>query len=119
MKRKISLIVLTLALVACSGKFVNNSFKSLTISKQTYESSLQILGDLYKQGQLPEDVKEKAISLGRIYKATHNEAVAALLQYQQSGTEDDKQKYMELSIDVGKRLADLLAYIQPYVKGGI
>ena len=117
MKRKMNLaIVVSAMIVACAGGFVNNSYKSLSVSKEAYTGSLSILGDLYKQGQVGEDVKKQAIELGRAYQFAHNEAVSALLAYQSSGAATDKQRSLETMARVSASLSKLLDFVRPYLK---
>ena len=117
MKRKLVPIILVLFLVACAGNFVSNGYKTLSVSKEAYDSSLSILGDLYKKGQVGEDVKAKAIELGTLYKAAHNEAAGALLAYQSSGSQKDRDRYALAIKDASERLSRLLEYIKPYIGG--
>ena len=79
------ILLLALMLLSCANSFTKNAFDTLSISKETYNSTLSIAGDLYKQGLMSEEQKNEAIKLGNAYKLVHNEAVGALLNYKTSG----------------------------------
>ena len=108
-----------LALVACAS-FSQNAYKSLAVSQQTYDVTLSALGDLYKQGKVSAQVKDKAIEIGNLYKAAHNSAVQALLDYDKAtdqATQDaKKQIYMKQIAEASKQLAALLELAKPYVE---
>lgn len=113
------LILVALALVACAS-FSQNAYRSLVVSQQTYDTTLSVMGDLYKAGKLTEAQKEKAISIGRAYQAAHNKAVTALLVYETSDQSNEaatKLAYQQAAADAAKILADLVAYAEPYIGG--
>jgi hypothetical protein len=113
------LIFVVMALVACAS-FSQNAYRSLVVSQQTYDTTLSVLGDLYKAGKLTEAQKEKAISIGRAYQKAHNDAVTALLLYEtsdQSTAEAKKLAYQKAAADAAKILAELVAYAAPYIGG--
>ena len=110
------ILLLALMLLSCANSFTKNAFDTLSISKETYNSTLSIAGDLYKQGLMSEEQKNEAIKLGNAYKLVHNEAVGALLNYKTSGyTEESKESYLNLMKDVSARLANLLDYLKPFI----
>lgn len=117
MKRKalLTFLLVALCLVACS-QFVTNAYRGLMVSKEAYDAALSAMGDLYKEGVIGEQEKEKAIELGRIYKQAHNDAVAALEAYEASGAETDKDKYLFAVGAASAALADLIAYCRPYLE---
>lgn len=110
--------LLSVGLVACTATFTRDAYRTLAVSQQTYDGTLSALGDMYKQGLVNEATKDKAIELGRFYKAAHNEAVAALLAYETNPTPDGKKKYLDLAADASKRLADLITFAKPFLTGG-
>jgi hypothetical protein len=113
------LVLVALSLVACAT-FSENAYRSLVVSHQTYDTTLSVLGDLYKTGKLTEAQKEKAVSIGRAYMKAHNDAVAALLLYEtsdQSTAESKKLAYQKAAANAAKILAELVAYAAPYIGG--
>jgi len=113
-KVSVSLIFL-LTLVACASGFVKNSFDTLSVSKATYESTLSIAGDLYKQGLMSEAQKNEAVRYGDLYRQVHNESVSALLAYKTSGASSDKEKYLHSMSNVSARLSMLIEYMKPFI----
>lgn len=109
------LIIVCFLLVGCANDFIINSYQSLSVSKEAYESTMTLAGDLYKQKVISEETKDRLIEIGRIYKFIHNEAVSALIQYQNSRNEQDKQVYLNAAQDVSKRLSELLTILKPYL----
>lgn len=118
MRNKINLTVIAvtcLLLVGCTNAFIVNSYQSLSVSKEAYESTMTLAGDLYKQKVISEETKDQLIEIGRMYKFIHNEAVSALIQYQNSQNKQDKQVYLNAAQDVSKRLSELLTILKPYL----
>jgi len=109
------LLFLTFTLVACANSFIKSSFDTLSVSKATYDSTLNVAGDLYKQGLMSEEQKTEAIKIGNVYMVTHNEAVNALLNYKMLATDQNKDIYLKSAADVSARLADLLEYLKPII----
>lgn len=115
-KTNIAVILLVCLLFAgCTSDFIVNSYQSLSVSKEAYESTMTLAGDLYKQKVITEETKDRLIEIGRIYKFIHNEAVSALIQYQNSQNKQDKQRYLNTAQDVSKRLSELLTVLKPYL----
>jgi len=113
--RKYQMFILLMAmfmLAGCANRFVENSYKTLAVSKETYDSTLNIAGDLYRQGHVEEAQKEKAIEYGTAYMIVHNEAVASLLEYELNENEDAKQKFIDTLSDVLSRLSYLIDYVK-------
>lgn len=106
-------LLMAMFLVAgCANKFTENAYKTLNVSKETYDSTLNIAGDLYRQGHVTEEQKDQAIYYGSGYMTVHNEAVAALLEYELHESEDAKQKYIDTISDVLSRLSFLIDYVK-------
>ena len=112
MKLKLGVVVCVVILLAgCGGGFVGDSFKSLAVSKQTYEATMTSLGDLYKEGVLSDEAKDKAVEYGRKYQTAHNSAVDALMTYvvaDPENQEDSKEAYLKLFEGLSVQLADLI-----------
>ncbi len=108
------LIILVLGLMACDD-FVKDAYRTLTVSYQAYNITLSGMGDLYKQGLIPDSVRDEAIKYGKPWQTAHNGAVKALAAYEASGGDANKQAYISASLEVAKALADLVTYCQPYL----
>jgi hypothetical protein len=112
------LLLVVLALVACAT-FTRDAYRTLTVSQQTYDTTLSVMGDLYREGKVTEAQKAKAIELGRAYKLAHNGAVAALVRYEEQGGQANKDAYMGAAADAAKALSALLAYCRPLLEKGV
>ena len=115
-KSCILMLCLTVLLVAaCTANFVRDGYRALTIGYQGYDVALSGMGDLYRDGLIGEDVKNKAIEYGRAYKVAHNEAVRALAAYEERGGTEAKDAYLKASLDASAALARLINYAKPYL----
>ena len=111
-KKYVFLMIVALLLAGCAKPdFTTDAYRLLNISKETYDSSLTVAGDLYRQEIIGESQKETVIKYGNFYKATHNQSVAALLEYELYETDDAKRKYIDTLADLLARLSFLTDYI--------
>lgn len=113
------IVVMVLAFAACAN-FSQNAYRSLVVSQQTYDTTLSIMGDLYRAGKVTEAEKEQAIAIGKEYKAAHNEAVAALLVYEtsdQSTEAANKAAYQKMATSAAAILARLVAFANQFIGG--
>lgn len=83
MKRSISIITALLLIFVLAGcaNFGTTSANSLQLSKNMYQVSMGICGDLYRQGVINEAQKNHIIQVARAYQSAHNLAVDALESY--------------------------------------
>ncbi len=109
--------ILMTVLMGCAT-FSDNAYKTLAVGYQGYDTTMSVLGDMYQAGQLPEEVKDKAIEYGTLYMEAHNEAVGALHRYLSDPTESKKQVYLNAAIDAGFRLGNLFDLAKPYLQRG-
>lgn len=112
------LLLVVLALVACAT-FTRDAYRTLTVSQQTYDTTLSVMGDLYREGKVTEAQKAKAIELGRAYKLAHNGAVTALVRYEEQGGQANKDAYMVAAADAARALSALLTYSRPLIEKGV
>jgi len=111
-KKYVFLMVVALLLAGCAKPdFTTDSYRMLNVSKESYNSSLLMAADLYHQGVIGEAEKETAIRYGNLYMTTHNQAVAALLEYELYETDDAKRKYIDLTASLLARLSFLVDYV--------
>ncbi len=108
--------ILMAVLMGCAT-FSNNAYKTLAVGYQGYDTTMSVLGDMYQAGQLPEEVKDKAIEYGTLYMEAHNEAVAALHRYLSDPTEDKRELYTKAIVELDAALWDLEQFARPYLGG--
>jgi len=111
----ITLVIFTLMLFSCAT-FQVNAYKTLSISKTVYDSTMKTAADLYKQGKLTDAQKSKIIKLGNEYMSAHNEAVRAFKKATESGLLDDKKTYIEKLHIASSILSNIVNYLQPYLE---
>jgi len=112
------LMLMMLFVAGCAKpNFTTDSYRLLGVSKESYNSSLLLAGDLHRQEVIGEKEKDKAIQYGNLYMATHNQAVAALLEYELYETDDAKRKYIDMLASLLARLSFLVDYVAE-LRGG-
>lgn len=115
-------LVFAMAIIACpkNQSTIQTSYDAASVSFIAYDTAMQTMGDLYKQGYVSEEQKEKAIALGRIYKDTHNAMVEALATYQENGGDANKNAYLIAAARAGAELSNVLSYVNQFItkKGG-
>ena len=112
------LALVLLAVLACSN-FVQNGYRTLVVSQQSYDVTLSAMGDLYREGRITEAQKDEAIKIGRGYKLAHNGAVASLAKYEETKQEADKNAYAQAASTASAALAKLIAYCRPFIEKGV
>ena len=108
--QRISLIILLAFLIACAT-FTTNSYRSLVVSAETYETAMKSIAELYKEGHVGDDVKDKAIELGTIYWSAYHTAADGLAAYQKGEATKDEIT-TQLAI-VSATLGSFLEYVRP------
>jgi len=117
MKAKISLgAVLLLAVLLSCATFSQTAYKTLFVSYYSYDATLSVLGDLYKEGKVAEEEKVHAIRLGHIYSKAHNEAVGALAKYEEAGGAGSQDAYKVAATAMADALVELIAYCRPIIE---
>lgn len=111
-------IILIFGLIACAS-FTRDAYRTLTVSQQTYDTTLSVMGDLYREGKITDKQKNQGIEIGRAYKLAHNEAVASLTLYEEKGGQANKDAYIAASARAAGALAKLLAYCRPLIEKGV
>lgn len=115
--RIFSILVMLMFLTACAT-VEKTTYSTLSISQQTYDKTLLILGDLYKAGQLTTVQKDIIIEKANEYKVAHNTAVKAFLKYKQSEIMVDEENYLVALTKATSLLAEYLELVRPYILGG-
>ena len=96
--------------------FIEIAYKSLSISKETYDLSLSMASIFVLQGKVTQAQENKLIEYASAYMLVHNDAVSALLKLKNSGLEVDKNAYITLALDLTVTLAKLVEYLDPIIK---
>lgn len=114
------ILVLSWALTSCAPQHFTPLEKTVYSTAKTLESAvvfrdtgLKVAGDLYKQGLLDEDTKDKIIKLGDDLKEVINMTKEVLKIYNSSGgNRSDLQEQLMLYHTIYGEFSDL---IMPYV----
>jgi hypothetical protein len=110
-----TLIMVTL--MACATqKAEQTAYSTLSVSQVTYDTTLSMLGSLYKQGKITEAQKLAIIKKAAEYKLAHNTAVTAFLKYKESGLLPDEEVYLITLTKATTLLTEYLELIKPYIK---
>lgn len=111
-------IALLLLLVGCmhNVKLVTVSYNVLATSQASYDAAMKSVADLYKQGRISDDAKEKIVTVARTYSEAHNAAVKALDAYNTSGDASDEERLTQQILLANQALIDLLAIVKPYLE---
>lgn len=112
--KSICLFFLAVPIVACNSNFIQQGYKAGATSKGAYDMVMSSLSDLYDQGVIGEEEKEKTIEMGNLYVKAHNEAIEALAVYQETNNLDSKQRFLLRMEEASAALARLLNYYKQY-----
>lgn len=111
------LVIMLFAGYGCTAaNLEKNTYATLSVSQVTYDTALSTIGDLYKQGKIPEQTKAEIIEKAKKYKQAHNTAVAAFLAYKESGLVADQENYLDTLSKASTLLAEFLDLAKPYIE---
>lgn len=82
------------------------AYKALRTAADTYDVTMKSVASLYRQGVINADVKDKAIQYGNTFRTAYNAAIDVM---EAGGTPS--------TATVSAALADLLKFVQPYMRG--
>jgi hypothetical protein len=102
----------------CASKMEQTTYSTLAISQTTYETTLSIIGDLYKQGKVPETKKDEIVAKAKEYKKAHNLTVEAFILYKQSEEIAKEKDYLINLTRTTVLLTELLQLAEPYIEKG-
>ena len=115
-KRSVVLVFLLVFMVSvfagCGGKFTRDAYRTLAVTAQSYQVAKATAQELYDQGQLTEDQKDKLNSKARVFRVAYHAAVDALEMY---------EKGFQTAEDVSgslTRLSELLFDIENLIEKG-
>lgn len=113
--QRISLAFLILLLVACGAstrdKVIKDSYRALSVGGQAYDLGMTGVATLHRNGQVDDEVKTEAITLGNYYYDAYHTAVEGLALYAE--TEGEQGDIQLLMLEVGKQLGKFIAYVNP------
>jgi len=113
--------LIVIFLIACAGhSFIRDSFRTLSVSQQTYDTTMNTLAGLHRDGIIDDQDRAQIIQYGNLYYEAHNMAVDALANYAASDYQDPnaKQAYTNAAADVSAKLAMFLKMARPYLERG-
>lgn len=118
LKLNTTLIFLVLFLASCAynTSFVKVSYDALAVSQTSYNTSMKVAVDLYKQGVFGEETKGKILESAGIYHIAHNTAVRALAMYEESRSSTDMELTEKQIALASEALISLLSIIKPYLE---
>ena len=103
--------LLLLIMLAGCATFSKDSYRTLSVSAETYHAAMSSMGDLYKQGLVSEKEKAKAVELGTYFKAAYNAAIDANQAYLKVDSDQNRDKVTSALIEYSKVLGKVLEYI--------
>lgn len=80
------------------------AYKTLSAANIAYDSGMQMVADLDKQGKLPEETKQEVIRAAKLYKQAYDVAVEALIV----GNEQDTAQKINGFLTVYQEFVDLV-----------
>jgi hypothetical protein len=112
---KVLAIISLMLLVSCATA-QKNTYRTLSISKVTYETAMEIAGDLYSSGTIDDCQKDEIIALATTYQSAHNQAVLAFQKANNSDLFSDQQDYLTKLSKASELLSNLILYLKPYIE---
>ena len=109
--------IIVFAMVGCAYQlnYVQTTYKLLSVAQVSYETTVQTVIDLQRQGRISAEQKAQIFEVAKTYAIAHNAAVEALAQY-----EEDKyllgDERLTACIDTASEaLTQLLELVKPYL----
>lgn len=119
-KRASILMALILAMVfaACASteQFRTNTYRTLAVSADIYESGYPAFLDLHRQGIVSDEVKEQGREIALKYWAAYHAAVEAFEAWETIRTSETQERVNVALQEVSVLLAELTRYIQPFLQ---
>ena len=110
----IVLVLIVFLLASCGPNFAKNSFRTLSVSKATYEVILSSAGDMYKEGLLTEDQKNEFISVGHKYRDAQKVASDAAAAYMITESAENERQVEVALTAFNEIMAELFALARKY-----
>lgn len=113
----VAALIMLIGMVSCAynAGFVKSTYDMLSVSKTSYETAVETVIDLHRQGRITDEKKSELFEVGRQFATAHNAAVEALAQYEEYSFlagQDELEKNIEIA---AQALSTLLGLIKPYL----
>lgn len=112
-----SLIGLMIVTMCCScGSFVKNSYNSLNTAAITADTSMKIVSDLYKNGQLNDNDLKNIEPVYTKFRFTYLATVSALEAYKRYETSENEDKLVVSLTELNNLVIELTALVYKYAE---
>jgi len=111
----VTVCIIGLFMAGCAS-FTKNTYRALSVAKETREVGLSSMGDLYRQGKITEEQKDEIIKVGNEYRDAYLIAVDALVAYVTTEKAEDKTKLQTAMREFSTVSIKLTQLLQKYVK---
>lgn len=88
-------------------------YKVLKTAADIYESGMSAMGDLYAQGKITEQEKDKIVDLGNIFWSAYHSASASFDIWSRSKTADNKIALDKMLTELASSMDDFQQYVLP------
>lgn len=120
-KRSLNYIIICIILTAfmsfgCATgpqSMESKTYKVLKTAADIYEAGMSAMGDLYAQGRINEQEKDKIIELANIFWGTYHSASASFDIWSRSKTEDNKIALDKILLELATSMDDFQQYVIP------
>ena len=110
-----SLIGLMIVVMCCScGSFVKNSYNSLNTAAITADTSMKIVSDLYKNGQLNDNDLKNIEPVYTKFRFSYLASVSALEAYKRAETSENEDKLIVSLVILDNVMNEFMVLIQEY-----
>jgi len=112
-----SLIGLMIVVMCCScGSFVKNSYNSLNTAAITADTSMKIVSDLYKNGQLNDNDLKNIEPVYTKFRFSYLASVSALEAYKRAETSENEDKLIVSLTELNNFVIELTALVYKYAE---
>jgi len=112
-----SLIGLMIVVMCCScGSFVKNSYNSLNTAAITADTSMKIVSDLYKNGQLNDNDLKNIEPVYTKFRFSYLASVSALEAYKRAETSENEDKLIVSLTELNNFVIEFTALVYKYAE---
>lgn len=115
--RKIFTLYMLIFLTSCAynQSFVQSTYKVLSVSKISYENSMEVTRDLQAKEIINKETVAKISVAATTFSTAHNSAVKLLAKYKETGETSD-QTSLEAQINLASQsIITILEILKPYL----
>ena len=113
--KKLTIFFILFNLAGCAN-FTKNSYKSLAVTSELYNVTMETVVDLQGQGVIDSQKRNEINQIALIYYDAHHAALDALELYLIVEDKESKEKAIDKIRDVTKAINVLIEHIKPYLK---